>query len=114
MNDSGRMRGREPFADLTKDRKDLPDGEGSAFESLFEGFARTVSQRDERLRVPLAYLVNRRNVGMVEGARRLRLALEPPYGVSSGSRAGEKLQRNLAFQADVFREINHSHAASAQ
>ena len=52
---------------------------------------------------------------MIERARNLRLAYETAHGISiRSSGTGQKLQRDLALQTDVFREIHHAHAAGAE
>jgi hypothetical protein len=70
---------------------------------------------NEGLAVLLADVVNRADVGMVQGRRRLSFALEACQCLRvAGNVVGQELESDEAVQARVFRFINHAHATAAK
>lgn len=56
----------------------------------------------------------RANIRMIRRRRSTRLAPKPLEGLRVGNKfIGQKLQRHMAAQADVFRPIHRTHAPAA-
>ena len=70
---------------------------------------------DERLPVLFANIVDSADVGMVQGRRRLGLALEAGQSLRiAGYLVGQKLEGDEAMQPRVFGLVDHAHAPAAQ
>ena len=71
------------------------------------------AHRDEERPVLLARLVDGDDVGVLEGGRHARLALEALAELRVGRELGhDDLERHTAAQATVDREVDHAHAAA--
>ena len=89
--------------------------QGTAGDLVGQDAAVEVLHDDESAAVLLPDVMDRADVGVIEGGCRLRLALEAGerQGIS-GHRLREKLESDEAMQARVFRLVNHAHAPAAQ
>ena len=91
----------------------LPDG--MVTDPLFQALALKLLHHDERMAVVVVNVVNRADVRMVElrrGPSLARKAVERAFVLDQV--IGNKLQRDMAPQAHVFRLVDHSHPAAAQ
>jgi hypothetical protein len=114
VDDAGMMRGGEAGCELQQDRGCLGYGHGAPLEPHPERLAFVERHRDEQLMVPVANLINGGDVRMVEGAGGLRFTKEarPRLRVLRDGRR-EKLERDLAVEACILREVHHTHSAEA-
>ena len=70
---------------------------------------------DEGLAVLLANVMNRADVGMVQGGSGLCLALEAAERLRIASHLiGQKFESNKPAQPGILGLVNHAHAASTQ
>ena len=82
---------------------------------MFQGHALEQFHADEGTPFMLPDIVNRANVGMIQGRSGARFALKAlQRGVVLDHIIGKKFQRNVAAQARVFGLIHHSHAAATE
>ena len=71
--------------------------------------------RDKGAAVFLAYVVNRANVGMVEGGSRLRFPLKTGQRLGiAGYFLRQELERHKAMQPGVLGLVDHAHTAAAK
>src|SRR5215471_5028398 len=66
--------------------------------------------------LPLVHpdVINGENVGMVEGASRPRLLLEPPHRILVVRASNEKLDRDPALELGVARDVDAAHSSPAE
>ena len=69
---------------------------------------------DERLPVLLADVIDRADVGVVQGGRRLRLALETGQSLRVPSHFGEELQGDKTVKTRVLSLVDDAHAAATK
>jgi hypothetical protein len=114
MHDARGVRRLQSSGNLRPDVRRVVDGQRAPFEPLFQRLAGVIGHRNERLPLPGADLIDRRDVRMVDRALRLCLTQEPLLGLGSlRGRFAQELQRDFAMQMDVFGEIHHAHPARA-
>jgi hypothetical protein len=115
MHDAFAVGGIERVGDFDGERKQHLGFERPAGDLMFEGDAIEKFHGDERLAILLADVIDRADIGMVEGGSGLRLALKAAEGLGIfGDFVGQKLERHKAMQAGVFGFVNHTHTAPAQ
>src|SRR5437868_11621058 len=84
-------------------------------EALIESLALKQLHGDEALAVLLSDIVKRANIGMIQRRGRAGFALKSLQRLRiAGEFRRQKLERNVAAEARVFRLIHHSHAAGAE
>jgi hypothetical protein len=114
MDDARGVRGGQPGGDLARDARRVVDGERPVLDALAKRLAVVERHRDEQLAVPLADVVHRGDVGVVEGAGGLRLAEKAGARVRVlRDRRRQEFQRDLAMQALVFGKIDDAHPTGA-
>ena len=91
----------------------------AALEALTQRLSRHVLEGEERLALPLAAFVKRRDRGVLEARRGARLEdepLAPPLGLRCVERriVLEQLERHAAAQGDVEGAVHVAHAALSQ
>src|SRR6516162_3713617 len=102
---SGRGKPRPYTAGTRMVSADNPLTQGLPFQKL---------HGNEGLALVLTDIVNRANVGMIEGRGRLRFALETFESLAVlGQCLGQELERHKPVQPGVFRLVDHTHTAAA-
>ena len=82
---------------------------------MLQGRAIEIFHGDERSAVLLANVVNRADVGVVQGGSRLRLALETGQSQRiAGHFVWEELECDKTVKASVFGFVHDTHAATAK
>ena len=115
VNDAFGVRGVERVRDFHRQVQQLLDRQRPGFNNVLEGLALHQLHGDERLPVVLADLMDGADVGMVEGGSSPGFAAEALQRLGILRQVfGEKLQSNVAAQAEVLGLIDHTHPATAQ
>ena len=92
-----------------------PDAKTAALEDLLEVRALHETHCDVEQPVLLAGVVDRNDVGVVDGRRNVRLTHEPlPELLIPGQLGGEDLERHLSPQAKLLGHVDDAHAAAAE
>src|SRR5689334_5355202 len=82
---------------------------------MFEGLAVEELHRDERVALMLVDLVDRADVGMIQGRRGLGLALEAAECLGIfGDVVGKEFQRDEPLELGVLGLVDDTHPAAAQ
>jgi len=111
MHDSFRVSGVERVRNFDGEREHHFQIQRPAGDAVLERHAIQEFHGDESLSILLADVVNGADVWMIEGGRRLSLALETPERLRIASYfIGEEFESDEASEASVFRFINHPHA----
>ena len=114
MHNARGMGRRQPRCDLRYDRARFGAVHPPRPDALLQRAPLVVGHRDEELPVPLPDLVDRRDVGVVERARSLRLAQETRPGRRVQRLLGrQELQRHGPPQTRVPRPVHDPHPAAA-
>ena len=99
------------------------DGEGqnqfgfhrSPADAMLQRHAIQKLHSDERLSVLLANVVDRADIGVIQGGSSLRFALKAAERLwVSGNFIGKELESDEAMQSRVLSLVDHAHAAAAQ
>ena len=91
------------------------DRQRAGAEDLVQRGAVDQLHHDEAAAFVLADVVERADVGVVQGRGGAGLALEAFRGQRvGGGRLGQELHRDVAAEAEVLAPVHHTHAASAQ
>ena len=113
MHDALRMRGIQRIGHVDRDLQHLLNRHRFAVDQLPQGDAVQKFHDDECLAVLVVDLVNGADVGMIErggGARFTAKALQH-HGIVGNFRR-KKLDGDKAAELEVFRLVNHAHAAN--
>src|SRR5688500_1261324 len=115
MDDAVLVRCFESLRDLPCNRQGLIERDRSARDPIGERVALDELE-DERVRLTAVLEpIDRTNVGMVEGGKQLRLALEAGEAIGiERKRARDDLERDVAPELPIARAIHLSHAACAK
>ena len=115
MDDACVVRGRDRLRNLHGNRDRLPGVEAAAIEDRTQRDAVDELGREELHAAVVADVVDREDVGMIEGRNRARLALEAaePFLVAHGARR-EHFQCEPAAQPNVLGQIDLRHAARSE
>jgi len=81
MHDAGVMRGAQSGGELQQDGRRVCDTDGPALDPLAQRLALVKRHGDEQLAFPVADLVDRGDIRMIECARGLRFTQQPPSRV---------------------------------
>ena len=82
---------------------------------MFQGYTIEKLHRDEGKAILFADVVNRANIGVVQGRSSLRLALKAGQGLRvAGNLIGQELQRHKTVKPNVFSLVDHTHPATAE
>jgi hypothetical protein len=82
---------------------------------VFQRLAFEQLHRDIRRGFEFADLIDRANIGVIDGGRSLRFTLEAVHGCAiAGHVFGQELQRNFTLQLQVFGAVHHAHATAAE
>src|SRR5579864_3655025 len=115
MNNATRMRRLERVGDLYAQLEELRYFQPSVTDAVLHCLAFEQLHGDEVLPAEFIDLIDGAYAGMVECARRARLALEALHRCRLCARAfRQELQRHAAPQLGVFRAVHHSHASAAK
>ena len=107
------MGGIEGAGDLAEDVDDLPRLERPFAKPRLEVRALDVAHGDEQDAVDLAGLVDGQDVGVVDGCRHLRLALESGPVVEVVRQGGRQdLERHATLESAFLRAVHNAHAAA--
>src|SRR5882724_6637688 len=81
---------------------------------MLQGHAVQKLHDQERMAVLLSDLIDRADVGMVEGRSSLSFSLETSQGLGvSGDLVRQKLQGNKTMESRILGLVNHTHPATA-
>src|SRR5271166_7055894 len=84
-------------------------------DQVFQRYAMQILHGDESLSVMLTDLIDRADIGMVQGRSRLGLSLEAKQCLGiSGYVIRQKFQRNKSVQGEVFGFVDDTHASAAE
>ena len=115
VNDALRMRSLEPVRDFNRQSEKQSEFERMESDAMLERRPFKKFHRDEGLGVVLANLVNRADVGMIQGRRSAGFAAEPLEGLCVlGKFFRKEFQRDEASELEVFGFVDHAHPAAAQ
>lgn len=115
MNDADLVRGFEGLGDLARDGKGIVERQGAAGDALREILVLDALHHQGIEAAALLETENLRDVGMVEGRQRLRLALEAHQAIGiAGNRFGQHLQRHVAIELGVAGAIHLAHPAGSE
>ena len=107
------MGGIEGAGDLAEEVDDLPRLERPIAKPRLEVRALDVAHGDEQDAIDLAGLVDGQDVGVVDGRRHLRLALEAgPVVEVVRQRGRQDLERHAPLESALLRAIHDAHAAA--
>ena len=115
VHDSLRVRGIQAVGDLDADLQELRNLDGLDGDAVLEGLAFEQFHRDERPAFELADVVDRADVGVIEGRCRARFPAKPLDRLRiPGNVVRKELQRDIPAEARVPRLVDHAHAAPTQ
>ena len=105
----------QSIGDLDAIIQELVGGDESLAHSLLQAGAFQQLHHDHRLVVVFFHLINRADIGVVQGRSSAGLALKTLQGTLMARHIlGQEFQGYAASQADIFRLVYHSHAAAAE
>lgn len=105
----------QAFSDLDCERENVIDGERPLLDPVLESPALDKFHRDEGSAVVFIDLVDRADVGMVEGGRRPGFVYEAGLGVFIAREIGvEELEGDGPFELRVLGLVDHAHPALAE
>ena len=111
MHDPFRVSGVEGVRDFDGKREHNFQIQRTTGNAVLERHAVQEFHGDECLSILLADVVNGADVWMIEGGRRLSLALETPERLRIASYLiGKEFEGDESSESSVFRFINHAHA----
>ncbi len=114
MDDAFAVRAVQGQCDLFQQLRDgVPGKTIAALETLGQGLAFDVRHRQKHLAVDFAKLVERTNIGMMQGGSRFGLAEKPVGRIGFAGRFGE-LQRDLATELGVLGQEYFAHSTFAE
>ena len=115
VNDVFGVRGIQRVGDLDGQRQQIFAVHRAPVDAVLQRLPIQEFHGDERLAVLLANIVNRADVGMVQGGGGLRFTLESRQGLRiPGDILRQKFQRHEALQPRVFGLVNDTHASAAE
>ncbi len=115
MNNSLGMRGVQGIGNLHGQRKQRLDFQRPPADPVLERRAFQIFHGDKGFSILLADIVNRADVGMVQGGSSLRFALETAQCQRIARNfIGKKFENDEAVQPSIFGLIDHPHAAAAK
>ena len=115
VNDAFGVRGVQGVGDFDGEANGLFDFHGTPGDKIFQSDAVEKFHGDEGFAVLLADVVNRADVGMIEGRSGLRLTLEAGQCLRvAADLIGEEFQGNEPMEACVFGFINNTHPAATE
>jgi len=115
VNDPLLVRRLERIGDVDADLEELPRFERSDVDTVLQGHPLEQLHHDEGLPLVLSDVVNRADVGVVEGGGGLRLSSEALYsGRVAEDPIREKLQRDGSVQPGVLGLVDHTHPPAAE
>ncbi len=115
MNYAFGVRGVERIGNFDGQREQESNIERLRGDAVLERCPVQKLHRDERLRIVLANLVNRADVGMIQCRSGTRLTAEAFQSLGvAGDVLGQELQRHRAAEFGVLGLVHHSHAAATE
>ena len=115
MDDSGFVRLGQAVGDLRRDRQHATDRQRPVGNELPQGLALDELHAQERRCVRAADVVHRHDRGMVERRRGPRFLLEASQAITVGRvSGGQDLDRDVATEPRVVRQIDVAHPARAE
>ena len=112
MNDSCRVRSRQPGGDLVCVGNDVRYRERSLLDPLFQRLATAIGHGNERTTFPFADLVDGFDVRVIEGACCLSFTNETLLGMRIRSGAFvEEFECHLPVESEILGEVDGPHAA---
>ncbi len=113
MDEAVGMCGIEGAGDLAQEVDDLPRLERSIPKPRLQVRALDIAHGDEQDALDLAGLVDGQDVGVVDGGRHLRLALESGPVVEVVRQGGwQDLERHAPLESALLRAVHDAHAAT--
>ena len=115
VNDVFGVRSIERVGDFDGESEEVFDIHGAAVDAVLERLPIKEFHGDEGVAILLADIVNRADVGMVQGRGGLRFTLESRESLRiAGDILRQKFQRDEALEARVFGLVNDTHASAAE
>ncbi len=112
MDDADLVRGLQRLGDLAREGQGLVEGNGAAGDPLREMLALDQLHHQRARAAGLLQAEDLRDVRMIEGGQRLRLALEAHQAIGvRRERLGRHLQRHVAIELRVAGAVNLTHTA---
>jgi hypothetical protein len=109
------LRGVQPLGHLDRQREHCLAVHGLAADAVFQRLAIQKLHCDKRLLVALADLINRADVGMIQGRSRPRFPTKSFQRLRVISHIiGKELQSDEASKMGVLGLVNHTHPAPAE
>ena len=115
VHDAFAMRGVERVGHLDREIEQVVEFHGAAGDDVLQRLAVEKFHGDEGFAVRFSDIVNRANVGMVQGGGSLGFPLETREGLRVfRDIVGQEFQRDETMEAHVFGLINHAHPTAAK
>src|SRR5262249_8523 len=115
MHDAPRVRGVQCVGHFDGNLKQLLHLHGLAPNSVLQGPALQIFHADEPFAVLFADVMNRADVGMIEGGSSASLAMESLQRLAIPRKViRKKFESDETAQASILGLINHAHTASAE
>ncbi len=115
MDDSLRVGRIQRIRYLDAEREQRVQFHGTVADEMLERRAVQELHHDESLAVLLPDVINRADIGVVQGGSSLRLALKASQRLGiAGHLVGQELERHEAVEARVFGLVDDAHAAATQ
>src|SRR5271166_4275487 len=116
MDDALLMRRVESVGDLNRDVEQAVGREGSPFrDTVAQRFPFQQWHHQKRLARMLSEFMDRADIGMIQSGGGARFPFKSLHRLGIVSKLfGKKLDSNAAAQPEIFRLVNHAHAATAQ
>ena len=89
------------------------NSERLAVDQVLQGIAFHQLHDDKRTALLFADFVNGADIGVIQGGGRLRLSMEALKAAAIARTLGEKLQRDSAAKASIFRLVDNPHPPTA-
>ena len=119
MDDPGAVSRIQAIGDFAGQRKERLDFQrapaGGGNDTVLQGRSIQELHDDVRAAVLLADIINRTDVGVIQGGSGASLALKTTQGLRiAGEGIRQEFERDKAVQARIFGFIDHAHPSSAQ
>src|SRR5208282_5754444 len=115
VDNAFRVRGVQRVGNLDRQTEQNVGLHRPAGDTMLQRYTVEKLHDQEGMAILLPDFMDGTDIGMIEGRRRLRLALEAGQGLAIFDNViGQKLQGDKAVEGDVLGLVNHSHSAASE